>query len=129
MNFRRLFRNDDGATAVEFAMLAPLFFAMAFGVIDAGRLVWTQMTLEHAVESAARCAGLQSSNCSSAALVQSYAASQAPGLGISSAAFSYSATTCGAQVSATYTYYYLSRAFPGSSSTLKAQYCMPVSPA
>jgi Flp pilus assembly protein TadG len=127
MSVRRLLRNDDGATAVEFAMLAPLFFAMAFGVIDAGRLVWTQMSLEHAVEAAARCASLQSASCSSASLVQTYAASQAPGLGLPSSAFTYSSATCGAQVSATYIYYYLSSAFPGHS-TLTAQYCMPVAP-
>ncbi len=47
---RRFLHDGSGSSAVEFAMLSPIFFGIAFGVIDAGRLAWTQMTIEHAVE-------------------------------------------------------------------------------
>lgn len=39
---------------VEFAMIAPLFFLLVFGVIDFGRLFFTQMTLQHALREAGR---------------------------------------------------------------------------
>lgn len=125
---RRFLRDQAGAVAVEFATLAPIFFAMTFGAIDAGRLVWTQISIEHAVESAARCASLGSTNCATASQVQTYAAAQAPGLGLSPSAFTYSTPTCGSQVSATYNYYYLSAAFPSSYKTITAQACAPVAP-
>ena len=122
---RRFLHDGSGSSAVEFAMLSPIFFGIAFGVIDAGRLAWTQMTIEHAVESAARCASLQSSDCTSASQIQSYATTQAPGLGLSASVFSYSTPSCGAQVAASYKYYYLSPAFPRSYSTITAQACLP----
>jgi Flp pilus assembly protein TadG len=128
MTIQRFFRDRAGSSAVEFALLSPVFFAIAFGIVDAGRLVWTQMSIEHAVESAARCASIQSTNCTTAPDVQTYAATQAPGLGLSPSAFSYSTPSCGSLVSATYRYYYLSAAFPGSYSTLTAQSCVPVAP-
>ncbi|MFZ0660445.1 MAG: TadE/TadG family type IV pilus assembly protein [Candidatus Binataceae bacterium] len=38
----------------EFAMVAPLFFLLIFGVIEYGRLFFTQMELEEAVQEAGR---------------------------------------------------------------------------
>ena len=128
MSARRFIYDAAGTSAVEFAILAPIFFAITFGVIDAGRLVWTQMSMEHAVESAARCASIQSADCVTVSQIQSYAAAQTPGLGLPTSAFSYTTPTCGSQVAATYRYYYLSAAFSNSYSTLTAQSCIPGAP-
>ncbi|MGC1676247.1 MAG: TadE/TadG family type IV pilus assembly protein [Candidatus Binataceae bacterium] len=38
----------------EFAMVAPLFFLLIFGIIEYGRLFFTQMELEEAVQEAGR---------------------------------------------------------------------------
>jgi len=43
-----------GQALVEFTMLAPLFFLTVFGVIDFGRALYTQMTLQHALREAGR---------------------------------------------------------------------------
>ena len=125
MSWRSLLRDKAGVSAVEFALLSPVFFLLVFAVMDAGELVWTQISLEHAVESAARCASLRSSNCTTVTGIQSYASAQAPGLGLSPSVFSYSTPSCGPQVTASYTYYYLSTAFPSSYTTLTATSCLP----
>ena len=125
MSFDRFGREESGVSAVEFALLSPAFFLILFGVVDAGQSVWAQMSLEHAVESAAHCASLRASNCVAPTDIQSYAVSQAPGMALSPSVFSYSTPACGAQVTATYVYYYLSSGFPNSYMTLTATSCLP----
>ncbi len=44
----------SGQSLVEFALVAPLFFLLVFGVIDFGRLFFTQATLQHALREAGR---------------------------------------------------------------------------
>ncbi len=39
-----------GATAVEFALVAPVFLAMTMGVVEMGRALWIKATMQHAVE-------------------------------------------------------------------------------
>jgi len=51
---KRLWRETRGASAVEFAMLAPALFLMVFGLYDFGRLFWIQNALEFATEQAGR---------------------------------------------------------------------------
>ena len=47
-------KNQDGATAVEFAIVAILFLSFVFGIIEAGRIFWTWNTLQYSVEQAGR---------------------------------------------------------------------------
>jgi Flp pilus assembly protein TadG len=54
--FRRLRRSKSGTTAVEFAIVLPLFLAFVMGVIEFGRVFWVQASLQHAVEQTARTA-------------------------------------------------------------------------
>ena len=54
--FRRLRRSEAGTTAVEFAIVLPLFLAFVMGVIEFGRVFWVQSSLQHAVEQTARTA-------------------------------------------------------------------------
>jgi Flp pilus assembly protein TadG len=120
------FRRDvRGVTAVEFAMTAPVFFVMIFGIIEAGLLLWTQLGLQHGVELAARCASINTTVCNNASSVQSYAAQQAFGLNPSPETFTFSAVGCGNQVTATYTFQFVTFLFPMPSISLNAQACFP----
>lgn len=51
---RRLKSNDDGATAIEFAMVVGPFLMLLFGIIAVGLYFFTTFSLENAVEQAAR---------------------------------------------------------------------------
>jgi Flp pilus assembly protein TadG len=54
-----LFRDLRGATAVEFALVAPILFAIIFGTIDLGRYAWTLSTIQNAADEAARQGGVR----------------------------------------------------------------------
>ena len=81
-------RSNAGATAVEFAMAAPILFALTFAVIEFGRAWWTKNSLQYAIERAARYAAVCSNNCPSDAQVTTYAANQVFDQAINAGAFS-----------------------------------------
>jgi Flp pilus assembly pilin Flp len=60
---RRLAADRRGATALEFALVAPLVFALLFGSIETGRYIWFAAALDHAVGAAARCAEVVGGAC------------------------------------------------------------------
>lgn len=47
-------RGERGVTAVEFALVAPVFLMFVLGVIDIGRLFWAKNLLQYGVGEAAR---------------------------------------------------------------------------
>lgn len=124
MKFTRIWRDDSGASALEFALTAPVFFLFLFGVIEFGLLFWTQLGLQHGTEMAARCATVNPTLCPSSGAIATYAAQEAFGLGLPSQTFTYSTSACGNQVSASYLFQ-----FPAvlnlSPWTLTAQACFP----
>ena len=104
-----LLRCGRGATALEFAFIAAVFFAMIFGVIDLGRVAWTLGSLHYAAETAARYASLNhdsSGNPPAASTVQNYAQNTYYGesLGSNPFTYTYTATGCGNIVTAAYNY-------------------------
>lgn len=50
--FRR--RGTDGSAAIEFAFVAPIFFALMLGILQLGIMIFAQFTLQNAVTDAAR---------------------------------------------------------------------------
>jgi Flp pilus assembly protein TadG len=54
LNRARRFGLRRGQTAVEFALIAPLYFLLTFAVIDFGRMFFVQMNLQQTVQEAAR---------------------------------------------------------------------------
>jgi hypothetical protein len=50
----RLFRKHRGAAAVEFAVVAPVFVLLIFGMIEYGRMVMVQQMLTNASREGAR---------------------------------------------------------------------------
>ena len=51
---RRSVRARIGQATVEFAVVLPLFVLLAFGIMEFGRLFFTQMTVQHALREAGR---------------------------------------------------------------------------
>lgn len=45
---------ERGSAFVEFALVSPLLLLLMFGVLDFGRLFFTQLTLQHALREAGR---------------------------------------------------------------------------
>ena len=125
MKLVRLLHDIRGISAVEFALTAPVFFVLLFGIIDGCLMVWTQIGLQHGAEAAARCASINTTLCGTTATIQNYAAQNALGLTVTPTTFSVSAPACGNQVSASYTFGFVSGYFGAASMTLNAQSCFP----
>ena len=51
----RITATEDGATAVEFALVAPMFLMLVFGAIEFGRVLWTEQALQETALAGARC--------------------------------------------------------------------------
>lgn len=59
LRLRTLRQEQDGAAAVEFAIIAPMFFALLLSVIDVGRYMWTLNTIQYATDEAVRAGAIQ----------------------------------------------------------------------
>jgi Flp pilus assembly protein TadG len=106
-------KRSRGQSLVEFAITLPVFFALVFGVIDGGRLAYTLVTLDSAVQDGARYAALAST--ASTAAVQNKVVDSAYLLNVSASAVTvqvnngattYTARTSGDRVTLTTTYNY-----------------------
>jgi Flp pilus assembly protein TadG len=51
---KRLLRSVDGATAVEFSLVVPVFLAFVLGTFEFGRMMWVRNSLQTAAEEASR---------------------------------------------------------------------------
>ena len=60
MFLKKLLRDNRGTSAVEFALVSPLFFLIIFGIIDLGRAYWIISSMEYAVEAGGRYAMINS---------------------------------------------------------------------
>lgn len=121
----RALDSDRGATAVEFALVCPVFLLMLIGVCEFGRLIFTQSVLDYAVESAARCGAFNTVTCNTTTTTQNYASQKSSPLTIPVSAFTASKPACGSQVSASYAFtFVVPKLFPRSV-TLTATACTP----
>lgn len=142
---RRFIGDCRGATMVEMALVsALLLFLLVFGIIGTGMLIQAQISLNYAVETAARCAaimgGASNSACptSTPATIRTYAAHQfinlsttvspvftvtAPANGCGGTAQSPGPT--GQQVSATYAFKSWFYPYVPLELTLSASTCYP----
>jgi len=113
----------SGATAVEFALIAPALLLMLLGLVEVGRAFWIKSALDFAVQEAARCAVVQQANpaCATPAAVQAYAAGKVAQLAIPASAFSVATRTCGVDVRVETPFRFLS-ILPGEP-TISAEAC------
>lgn len=51
-------RHSEGQALVEVALVAPLFFAIVFGIIDLGRIIWANDVVANAAREGARYASV-----------------------------------------------------------------------
>ena len=103
-NLLKSLRCDErGTTAVEFAIIAPVFIALLIGtmVLCVGLLLVG--SLHFAVEDGARCASVKTTICSDAATTVAYTQSRYFGPAVSPT-FTYAAAACGNSVSASISY-------------------------
>jgi len=126
-----------GTVAIEYGVVLPVLLLFTLGIMDAGRLLWTDITLSRAAEAAARCGAVNTATCP-AASIPAYAAGQAWGVsGVTAANFTTSTPACGVQVVGSYVYTFFVPWFPqfssaapfgGATVTLTATACYPPHP-
>ena len=121
----RLAREPLGVSAVETALLLPLFLALLLGIVEFSRALWTQAALQYAVEAAARCAAVNTTTCDNAADTKTFAATQAYGMTVASSNFSVTTPSCGNQVSVSYAFPFIVPQLVPGNLTLSAKSCHP----
>ena len=100
---RSLHRNQDGTTAVEFAIIAPVFFMLILGTIGFCFALFLVGSLHYAVEDGARCASVKTTICTNATSIIAYTQSRYMGPNVSPT-FTYASAACGNSVSASISY-------------------------
>jgi Flp pilus assembly protein TadG len=121
----RLREANGGAAAVEMALLMPVFLVFLFGICEFGRALWTQSALQYAVESAARCAVVNTTTCGTTTQIQTYAAGEVYGMTIPSTSFNVATPSCGTKVSISYAFTLIVPQLIPWAMTLNAQSCHP----
>ncbi len=123
-------RDRIGAAAVETALVLPILFALFFGIIEVGHLLWTVSALNMAVQDSARCVSVSnvptppSSLCDTQTHMQAYAVGRTWGMTVPAGTFTLSTPACGYQVTASYPYTPVVSYIP-LSMTLTAAACFP----
>ncbi len=82
-NILKLLKDESGASFIEFGILASVLVTLSFAIIDFGRMMWLNNTVEHVATEGARYAAVRGSNKSSpvdAAQVTAYVQDRATGV-------------------------------------------------
>jgi len=99
-----MLQDSRGTTAIEFAILGPVFIGMIIGTLYMCMLLFVVGSLHYAVEEAARCSSVKTTVCSDSASTLAYARSHFNGASIITPDFVYSTPACGHSVTASATY-------------------------
>ena len=101
---KAIYRNQEGTTAVEFAIIAPVFLLLIFGTIGLCFALFLVGSLHFAVEDGARCASVKTTICSDPATTIAYTQSRYMGPNVSPT-FTYTAgAPCGKSVTGNVSY-------------------------
>lgn len=95
--------DQRGTTAVEFAIVAPVFIGLLIGTLVLCVGLFLIGSLHYAVEEGARCASVKTTICSDSATTVAYTQSHYFGPAVSPT-FTYAAAACGNSVSASISY-------------------------
>lgn len=96
-------QNQDGTTAVEFAIIAPVFMLLLLGTIALCFALLLVGSLHFAVEDGARCAAVKTTICTDATSTIAYTQSRYMGPNVSPT-FTYSPAACGSSVTGSVSY-------------------------
>ena len=113
------------------AIVIPVLSLMIVGAFYAGWMIYTTTMLFYAVESAARCASVNTTTCGGAttaaqiANVQAYAVTQAMGVPVTTASFVVTQPSCGWRVQATYPFLFVMPFRTNFTVTITPQACFP----
>ncbi|QUD88592.1 TadE/TadG family type IV pilus assembly protein [Phenylobacterium montanum] len=117
----RLLPGENGASAVEFALIVPALVLVTFGVINISVMMYAEATLQYAAATAARCATVQPTKCTG-----TYIAAFPYKGPTGSASFQLnSGQSCGNQVVASAPYHFTT-GLVGFTLTLHATACQPL---
>jgi Flp pilus assembly protein TadG len=104
LNLLKSLRHDQqGTTAVEFAIIAPVFIALLIGTMALCLVLFLVGSLHFAVEDGARCASVKTTICTDATSTIAYTQSRYMGPNVSPT-FTYAAAACGNSVTASISY-------------------------
>jgi Flp pilus assembly protein TadG len=101
----RIFGDEGGAAALEFGIVGPIFLLFMIGTAYTCMMLFTESSMQFAVESAARCASVQTTVCTSSSAITTFAQNAYYGP-IVSPTFTYSTPACGHQVASSTTFGY-----------------------
>jgi Flp pilus assembly protein TadG len=102
-SFHKFARHDErGTTAVEFAIVSPVFIALVVGILYLCLCLFLIGSLHYAVEEGARCASVRTTVCKDASTTVAYAQSRY--FGPSLPTFIAATAACGNSVSASIKY-------------------------
>ena len=96
-----LHASQHGSSTVEFALVAPILIMFIIGGMYLSMLGFTASSLRFAAQAGARCASINTTSCSNASTIQSYASSQFINITGNAATFTATTPTCGNKVAAT----------------------------
>jgi Flp pilus assembly protein TadG len=94
--------DDQGTTAVEFAIVAPVVIMLIVGIPTVSLMLFAMGSLHFAVEDAARCASARPTQCADSATTISYAQSRYSGV-LATPVFTATSDACGNKVTGTVT--------------------------
>ena len=94
--------DERGTTAVEFAIVGPLFIGVVIGILYLCMGLFALGSMHYAVKEGARCASVRTTVCSDATTTVSYTKSRYFGPG--SPTFTYASAACGNSVSGSVDY-------------------------
>ena len=100
---KALRHDEQGTTAVEFAIIAPVFIALLIGTMALCLALLLVGSLHFAVEDGARCASVKTTICSDGPTTIAYTQSRYLGPNVSPT-FTFAAAPCGNSVSASINY-------------------------
>lgn len=86
-------KDTDGAMAVEFAIIFPIFIVGLFGILELGNILYAKSTLQHGIETAGRYAMVHTD--ATLAEIKAEAISRSMELGALSPTFTVSQSTIG----------------------------------
>jgi len=75
-----------GATAIEFALVAPVLLAFIMLLIEGGRMEWTRQAIQEVAVNTARCMAVGQTECTTDAGILRYARQRGNDWGVSMAA-------------------------------------------